>query len=65
MSVFRINKNNNYTTISNYRLHDLNLSLKAKELLSFVKPSKRLGLFAQRSCRYMKRRSRQNSDCSK
>lgn len=36
MSVFRINKNNNYTTMSNYHLRDRNLSLKAKGLLSFM-----------------------------
>lgn len=34
MSVFRIEKNKNYTVISNYHLRDKNLSLKAKGLLS-------------------------------
>lgn len=36
MSVFRINKNSNYTTMSNYHLKDKNLSLKAKGLLSVM-----------------------------
>ena len=36
MAIFRINKNNNYTTISNYHLQDKNLSLKAKGLLSVM-----------------------------
>lgn len=36
MSVFRINKNKGYTTISNYHLQDKNLSLKAKGLLSVM-----------------------------
>ena len=34
MSVFRIEKNQNYTVMSNYHLRDKNLSLKAKGLLS-------------------------------
>ena len=34
MSVFRVNKNNNYTTMSNYHLKDKRISLKAKGLLS-------------------------------
>lgn len=34
MSVFRVNKNKNYTVMSNYHLKDKNLSLKAKGLLS-------------------------------
>ena len=34
MSVFRIEKNKNYTVMSNYHLRDKNLSLKAKGLLS-------------------------------
>ena len=34
MSVFRVEKNRNYTTMSNYHLRDKNLSLKAKGLLS-------------------------------
>lgn len=36
MAMFRINKNNNYTTMSNYHLRDKNLSLKAKGLLSMM-----------------------------
>lgn len=36
MSVFRINKNSDYTTMSNYHLKDKNLSLKAKGLLSVM-----------------------------
>jgi len=36
MSVFRIEKNKNYTVMSNYHLKDKNLSLKAKGLLSFM-----------------------------
>lgn len=36
MSVFRIEKNYNYTTMSNYHLRDKNLSYKAKGLLSFM-----------------------------
>lgn len=36
MSVVRIEKNKNYTTMSNYHLRDKNLSLKAKGLLSVV-----------------------------
>lgn len=36
MSVFRIEKTNNYTVMSNYHLKDINLSYKAKELLSFM-----------------------------
>lgn len=34
MAVFRVNKNTNYTVMSNYHLKDKNLSLKAKGLLS-------------------------------
>lgn len=34
MSVFRVNKNNNYTVMSNYHLKEKKLSLKAKGLLS-------------------------------
>ena len=34
MSVFRVNRNKNYTTMSNYHLKDKNISLKAKGLLS-------------------------------
>lgn len=36
MATFRINKNKNYTTMSNYHLKDTNLSLKAKGLLSLM-----------------------------
>lgn len=36
MAIFKINKNRNYTTISNYHLRDANLSLKAKGLLSIM-----------------------------
>ncbi len=36
MPVFRINKNKNYTIMSNYHLKDVNLSLKAKGLLSLM-----------------------------
>lgn len=36
MAVFRVEKNKNYTTMSNYHLRDKNLSLKAKGLLSFM-----------------------------
>lgn len=36
MSVFRIEKNKNYTAMSNYHLRDKNLSYKAKGLLSFM-----------------------------
>lgn len=36
MSVFRIEKNKNYTIMSNYHLRDQNLSLKAKGLLSYM-----------------------------
>jgi len=36
MAVFRIDKNDNYTTMSNYHLRDKNISLKAKGLLSFM-----------------------------
>ena len=34
MAVFRVVRNRNYTTMSNYHLRDKNLSLKAKGLLS-------------------------------
>ena len=34
--VFKIEKNKNYTVMSNYHLRDKNLSLKAKGLLSFM-----------------------------
>jgi hypothetical protein len=36
MAVFRVNKNTNYTVMSNYHLRDKNLSLKAKGLLSLM-----------------------------
>ena len=36
MPVFRVNKNANYTVMSNYHLRDKNLSLKAKGLLSIM-----------------------------
>ena len=36
MSVFRINKTDNYTVMSNYHLKDKNLSLKGKGLLSLM-----------------------------
>ena len=36
MSVFRIEKNTNYTVMSNYHLRDIRLSYKAKGLLSFM-----------------------------
>lgn len=34
MAVFRIEKNRNYTVMSNYHLRDMSISLKAKGLLS-------------------------------
>ena len=36
MAVFRIEKDNNYTVMSNYHLRDKNLTLKAKGMLSFM-----------------------------
>ena len=36
MAVFRIEKNKNFTVMSNYHLRDTNLSLKAKGLLSLM-----------------------------
>lgn len=33
-AVFRVNKDRNYTVMSNYHLNDKNISLKAKGLLS-------------------------------
>ena len=36
MSIFKIEKNSNYTVMSNYYLRDKNLSYKAKGLLSFM-----------------------------
>ena len=42
MPVFRINKNTNYTVMSNYHLKDNSLSLKAKGILSLTLREKRL-----------------------
>jgi hypothetical protein len=36
LAVFRVEKSNNYTTMSNYHLRDKNLTYKAKGLLSFM-----------------------------
>lgn len=36
MTLFKINKNNDFTVMSNYHLRDKNLSLKAKGMLSFM-----------------------------
>lgn len=36
MSIFKIEKNNNHTVMSNYHLKDRNLSYKVKGLLSFM-----------------------------
>ena len=36
MAIFRVNKTDNYTVMSNYHLRDINLSLKAKGLLSVM-----------------------------
>ena len=36
MSIFKIEKNQNYTVMSNYHLRDKNLSYKAKGMLSFM-----------------------------
>lgn len=36
MAVFRVVKNNNYTVMSNYHLQDVDLSLKAKGMLSYM-----------------------------
>ena len=36
MAVFKVEKNSDYTVMSNYHLRDKNLSLKAKGLLSFM-----------------------------
>lgn len=36
MAVFRVNKNKNYTVMSNYHLKDANMSFKAKGLLSMM-----------------------------
>ena len=37
MSTFRVNKNVNYTVMSNHHLQDKRLSLKAKGLLSYLR----------------------------
>ena len=44
MSVFKIEKNQNYTVMSNYHLQDKNLSYKAKGLLSFMLSYQKLGI---------------------
>ncbi len=36
LSAFKVEKNSNYTVMSNYHLRDKNLSYKAKGLLSFM-----------------------------
>lgn len=36
MAIFRVNKNKNYTVMSNYHLKDTNMSFKAKGLLSMM-----------------------------
>lgn len=36
MAIFKIEKNDNYTVMSNYHLRDKNISLKAKGMLSFM-----------------------------
>lgn len=36
MAIFRVNKNKNYTVMSNYHLKDMNMSFKAKGLLSMM-----------------------------
>lgn len=36
MAIFRVQKNQNYTTMSNYHLRDMSLSLKAKGLMSLM-----------------------------
>ena len=36
MSVFRVEKNSNYTVMANYHLRDKGLSFKAKGLLSYM-----------------------------
>lgn len=36
MAVFRVEKNRNYTVMSNYHLRDQSLSLKAKGLMSMI-----------------------------
>lgn len=44
MSVFRIEKNKDYTVISNHHLRDKNLSYKAKGLLSFKNHCQMIGI---------------------
>ena len=36
MAIFRVNKNKDYTVMSNYHLRDKNMSFKAKGLLSMM-----------------------------
>jgi len=36
MAIFRVEKNKNYTVMSNYHLKDKNLSLKSKGVLSVI-----------------------------
>ena len=36
MAIFRVNKNKDYTVMSNYHLRDKNMSFKAKGLLSVM-----------------------------
>jgi len=36
MAIFRVEKNKNYTVMSNYHLKDKNLTLKSKGLLSLI-----------------------------
>lgn len=44
MAKFTIEKNKNYTVMSNYHLQDKNLSYKAKGLLSFMLSCQKLGI---------------------
>lgn len=44
MAKFTIEKNKNYTIMSNYHLQDKNLSYKAKGLLSFMLSYQKLGI---------------------
>ena len=44
MSVFRVERNRNYTVMSNYHLRDRRLSLKAKGLLSRCCRCRRTGI---------------------
>ena len=43
MSVFRVEKNKGYTVMSNHHLRNHTLSLKAKGLLSQMRPRRRTG----------------------